>query len=275
MTCRVAATLPKAMKDMQKILSHVRSAVDKYRMIEPGDRIAVGISGGKDSLTMLCALAQMRHFYPVPYEIVAIQIDMGFHLLDGRDGVENTHDGIRRLCEEIDVPYVLEKTEIAKIIFDAREESNPCSLCAKMRRGALHKAAVAAGCNKLALGHHFDDAAETMMLNLFFEGRIGCFSPVTHLSRREIDVIRPMIHTEEKMIKSFAYKNALPVEESTCPADGNTQRAAMREYLKSFDKEHHYGLYRRLVGSLERAGIDGWKASEKEPHTANDEETDT
>ena len=246
------------MKDMQKILSHVRSAVDKYRMIEEGDKIAVGVSGGKDSLTMLCALAQMRHFYPVPYEIVAIQIDMGFHLLDGRDGVEPTHDGIRRLCEELGVEYVLEKTEIAKIIFDARQESNPCALCSRMRRGALHRAAVAAGCNKLALGHHFDDAAETMMLNLFFEGRIGCFSPVTHLSRREIDVIRPLIHTEEKIIKSFAYKNVLPVEESACPADGNTERAAMRDYLKSFDREHHYGLYRRLVGSLERAGIDGW-----------------
>ena len=185
---------------------------------------------------------------------------MGFHLSEKAGFPEEANYAeIAALCEKLNVPYIVKKSEIAKVIFDIRGESNPCALCAKMRRGILHDAVVEAGCNKLALGHHFDDAAETMMLNLFFEGRIGCFSPVTYLSRKDITVIRPLIHTKEKAIRSFAKHAELPVKKSSCPADGNTQRAYMKEYLKEFEKGHHKGLYERLVGALERGEVDGWK----------------
>ncbi|MBR6052966.1 MAG: tRNA 2-thiocytidine(32) synthetase TtcA, partial [Clostridia bacterium] len=156
---------------MQRILSFVRRAVDDYGMIRPGDKIAVGISGGKDSLTLLAALSALRRFYPARFDLVGITVDMGF------DGVDLSP--IEEFCRALDVPFFVEKTEIAKVIFDIRKESNPCSLCAKMRRGALHSRAKAEGCNKIALGHHFDDAVETFLLNLFHEGRLGCFSPVT------------------------------------------------------------------------------------------------
>lgn len=250
------------MEKSKKILSKLRSAVDKYQMIEDGDRIAVGISGGKDSLTLLCALSEMRSFYPKHYELVAVQIDMGFHNLAAHTCEKNEHESIRQLCEQLDVPYVCEETQIAPIIFDYKKEKNPCSLCAKMRRGALHNIAKANGCNKLALGHHFDDAAETLMLNLFFAGRYSSFSPVTYLSRKDITVIRPLIHTEESLIRSFVSANHLPVEISPCPADGNTERAEMKKLLHEFDRNHYYGLYRRLVGSLERSGTDGWKETD-------------
>ena len=258
---RPCAASRKTMKEqLKKILSRVRFAVDKYQMIEDGDRIAVGVSGGKDSLTLLWALAAMRSFYPHSYEVIAVQIDMGFHLSQkAGNPPEDSYPEIAALCEKLNVPYVLKKTEIAKVIFDIREESNPCALCAKMRRGSLHDAARENGCNKLALGHHFDDAAETMMLNLFFEGRIGCFSPVTYLSRKDITLIRPLVHTKEKSIRSFAKHAELPVKKSPCPADGNTQRAYMKEYLKEFETSHHKGLYERLVGALERGEVDGWK----------------
>ena len=153
------------MDGTKRILSFTRRAVDDYGMIDEGDRIAVGISGGKDSLALLETLAEMHRFYPKKYEIVAITVDMGF---DGSDFSE-----VAELCRRIGVKYIVEKTDIAKIIFDVRKESNPCSLCAKMRRGSLHAAAVKEGCNKIALGHHFDDAIETFMMNLFFEGRLG------------------------------------------------------------------------------------------------------
>ncbi len=245
------------MKEMQKLLSRVRYAVQKYDMIDDGDVVAVGVSGGKDSLSMLCALAEMRSFYPKKYDLVAVAVDMGFDKLASAPPKADYTD-IAELCGRLGVPFRVKETEIAKIIFEARKEDNPCSLCANMRRGVLHKESVAAGANKLALGHHFDDAVETLMLNLFFDGRFGSFSPVTELSRREITVIRPMIHVKEKDIKSFAAAAKLPVIESACPADGETERAKMKEYLASFDREHR-GLYRRLLGALERTGIDGWK----------------
>ena len=171
------------MSEMRRMLSYVRRAVDDYNMIEEGDRIAVGISGGKDSLTLLEVLSEMRIFYPKKYELVAITVDMGF---EGSDYSE-----VREFCNRLGIKYIVEKTDIAKIIFDIRKESNPCSLCAKMRRGSLHTAAVEAGCNKVALGHHFDDAVETFMMNLFFEGRLGCFSPKSYLSNRQLWLIRP------------------------------------------------------------------------------------
>lgn len=246
------------MKEMQKLLSRLRFAVDKYGMIENGDRIAVGVSGGKDSLALLCALAEMRAFYPKKYDLVALTADMGFSRAPSIRAPESDHAEIRELCRRLDVPYIVKQTEIARIVFDVRKEKNPCSLCAVMRRGALHDAAAAAGCNKLALGHHYEDAVITTMLNLFFEGRFSCFSPITTLSRKELTVIRPMIATHEKDIRSFVRRASLPVEKSPCPADGNTERARMKEYLGDFDHDHR-GLYARIIGALERGEIDGWK----------------
>lgn len=238
------------MDNIKRVLSFTRRAVDDYQMIRPGDRIAVGISGGKDSLTLLCALAELRRFYPKPFELVAITVDMGFaQPLD--------LSGVRELCERLDVPYHVVNTEIYKIIFEVRQESNPCSLCAKMRRGALHNAAKELGCNVVALGHHFDDVVDTFMLNLFFEGRIGCFQPVTYLSRRDITLIRPMIYMPEKDVRYFASHAALPVAKSTCPADGNTQRAEMQKLISSLERAYP-GLRYRIFGAIQRGEIDGF-----------------
>ena len=245
-------------KELQKILSRVRAAVERYEMIEDGDRIAVGISGGKDSLTMLCALAALKEFLPRKFELVGLQIDMGFDSSPSIAAPKNGHEEIRALCDSLGVPYHVKETEIAKVIFDIRKESNPCSLCARMRRGVLTDEAKALGCGKIALGHHYDDAAETLMLNLFYEGRIGCFRPVTYLSRSEMTVIRPMILTEERMIKSYVKKAALPVEVTPCPEDKHTEREEMKTLLHSLDRQHR-GIYRRIVGALERSGLDGWK----------------
>ena len=218
-------------------------------MIEPGDKIAVGVSAGKDSLTLLCAMAELRRFYPIPFELIAITIDMGFEGMD--------FEPIKKLCEELDVPYHVIPTEISKIIFDVRKEKNPCSLCAKMRRGALHNAAKELGCNVVALGHHFDDAVETFMLNLFFEGRIGCFSPVTYLSRVDLKMIRPMLYMPEKDVRYFASKASLPVVKSPCPADGNTQREEVKKLLADLDRKHD-GLRYRIFGAMQRGEIDGF-----------------
>ena len=239
------------MDEMKRILSYTRRAVDDYEMIHEGDKIAVGISAGKDSLTLLHALAGLRRFYPKRFELVAITVDMGF------EGMDFTP--IRELCEQLDVPYIIAKTEISRIIFDVRKEKNPCSLCAKMRRGALHNAAKEAGCNVVALGHHFDDVVETFMLNLFYEGRIGCFQPVTYLSRKDITVIRPMIYMPEKDIRYFANRVSLPVVKSTCPADGNTERESMKQLLHTLERENK-GLRYRIFGALQRGNIDGFKA---------------
>lgn len=245
------------MKEIQHILSRTRLAIEKYNMISDGDRIAVGVSGGKDSLTLLLSLSEIRKFLPRHFDICAIMVDMGFDKCETHRAPKNEHQGLRELCEKIGVPLIIKETELARVIFDVRRESNACSLCSRMRRGILHDAAKEAGCNKVALGHHFDDAAETFMLNLFFEGRIGCFSPVTMLSRKELVLIRPLILTEEKMIKSFVRRVPLPVEKSACPEDKNTEREYMKEYLFAFERKHR-GLYRRIVGALERGNIDGW-----------------
>ena len=245
------------MKNIQKILSRARLAIEKYNMIEDGDRIAVGVSGGKDSLVLLLALAEIKKFLPRSFDLVAITVDMGFHTCEKAPAPKNEHAEIRALCDSIGVPYIVKETELAHIIFDVRQESNPCSLCSRMRRGILHDAAKEAECNKIALGHHFDDAVETFMLNLFFEGRIGSFSPVTLLSKKELILIRPFVLTEEKEIKSFIKKVPLPVEISPCPEDKHTERENMKQLLGDFDHKHR-GLYRRILGALERSGIDGW-----------------
>ena len=246
---------------MKRILSFVRRAVDDYQMIEEGDRIAVGVSAGKDSLTLLYALAELRRFYPKRFELVAITIDMGFPNAD--------FTPVREFCERLDVPYHVFPSEIYKIIFEVRKEKNPCSLCAKMRRGALHNAAKSLGCNRVALGHHFDDAVETFMLNLFYEGRIGCFSPVTYLSRADLHLIRPMIYLPEKDVRYFAAHTELPVVKSSCPADGNTEREAMKQLLATLDREHK-GLRYRIFGAMQRGEIDGFKEPQKRMRPVDD-----
>lgn len=238
------------MQDTKRLHSYIRRGVDDYQMIEEGDKIAVGVSAGKDSLTLLCAMAELRRFYPKKFELIAITVDMGF---DGSDFSE-----IKKLCEELNVEYHIAPSQIAKIIFDIRKEKSPCSLCAKMRRGALHNAAKELGCTSVALGHHFDDAIETFMLNLFFEGRLGCFSPVSYLSRIGLKLIRPMIYMPEKDVRYFASKNDLPVVKSVCPADGNTEREEMKNLLNELDRKHK-GLRYRIFGAMQRGEIDGFK----------------
>ena len=238
------------MEHIKRVLSYVRRAVDDYNMIEEGDRIAVGVSAGKDSLTLLCALAELRRFYPRKFELGAITVDMGF---EGAD-----FSGIQKLCEELEVPYHVIPTQISTVIFDVRKEKNPCSLCAKMRRGALYGSAKSLGYGKVALGHHFDDVVETFMLNLFYEGRIGCFQPVTYLSNTDLHMIRPMIYMPEKDVRYFANKAELPVVKSPCPADGNTEREEMKQLLARLEKENK-GLRYRIFGAIQRGEIDGFR----------------
>ena len=251
------------MNEMKRLLSFTRRAADDYNMIEDGDKIAVGISGGKDSLTLLSALAAMRRFYPKRYSLVAITVDMGF---EGADYTE-----IEKFCRELEVEYRVVKTDIARIIFDVRKESNPCSLCAKMRRGALHAAATESGCNKVALGHHFDDAVETFMMNLFFEGRLGCFSPVTYLSNRKITLIRPLLYATEKDVEYFARRRTLPVLASLCPEDKNTERENTKKLLRELERANP-GLRHRIFHAICRAGIDGFKECGRYPDAGKIEE---
>ena len=240
------------MEGMKRVLSYVRRGVDDYQMIKEGDKIAVGVSAGKDSLALLCAMADLRRFYPQKFELCAITVDMGF---------EGTDFGpIKDLCDELEVEYHIVPTQISKIIFDVRKEKNPCSLCAKMRRGALYGYAKEIGCTSVALGHHFDDVVETFMLNLFYEGRLGCFQPVTYLSNTDIYLIRPMIYMPEKDVRYFASKNELPVVKSPCPADGNTERESMKQLLHGLEKDNK-GLRYRIFGALQRGEIDGFKMS--------------
>ena len=248
------------MENIKRVLSFTRRAVDDYEMIKAGDKIAVGISGGKDSLTLLCALAALRRFYPQPFELVAISVDMG---LEGMD-----FSPVAELCRRLEVPYHIVPTQISKIIFDVRKEKNPCALCAKMRRGALHSAAVELGCNKVALGHHFDDVVETFMLNLFFEGRLGCFSPVTYLSNRKIKLIRPMIYAQEKDVSYFARRQALPVVKSLCPEDHATERENMKLLLASLERENK-GVKHRIFHAICSGEIDGFKLSGRYPDAGN------
>ena len=244
------------MNEMKRLLSFVRRAVDDYGMIDEGDRIAVGISGGKDSLTLLCALAEMRRFYPKKYEIVAITVDMGF---EGSDFSE-----VAELCRRMNVEYRIVKTDIAKIIFDIRKEPNPCSLCAKMRRGSLHAEAQEANCNKVALGHHYDDAVETFMMNLFFEGRLGCFSPKSYLSNRKLTLIRPLLYATEKDVTYFVRKRPLPIIVSPCPEDHATERENMKQLLAELEKTNK-GVKHRIFNAMCKSNIDGFKDNGKYP----------
>ena len=244
------------MKGLKRLLSYARRAADDYHMIEEGDKIAVGVSAGKDSLSLLYALAELRRFYPKHFELTAVTVDMRFNDLEG-GGEASDFTPIAELCARLDVPYHVEPSNIAKIVFDIRKESNPCSLCAKLRRGMVNDTAKKLGCNKVALGHHFDDAVETFMLNLFYEGRLGCFSPVTYLDRTDITVIRPFIYAPEKDIRYFAASAELPVIESACPANRNTEREAMKKLLADIEFQNK-GLRHRIFGAMQKAGLDGF-----------------
>ncbi len=239
------------MKELEKLLSRVRRAAGHYGMIAAGDLVVVGLSGGKDSAALLYALAAMRRFYPVPYEVAGLSVDLGFPETDA------LFAPVADFCRELGVEYRIVKTEIAPVVFEARREKNPCSLCAKMRRGALTEAAQEMGGTKLALGHHLDDAAVTFMLSLLEDGRIGSFSPVTVYEDRGISVIRPLIYAREYEVRALVRAASLPVVKSPCPEDGNTARAEMRQLLKTLGQTRR-GLPEKLVGALERRGIDGW-----------------
>ncbi len=238
---------------MQMLMSHMRAAMQRYRMIEPNDVIAVGVSGGKDSLALLVALCNMRRFYPIPFTVKAITLDMQF------GGQPTDYSPIERLCDELGIEYIIKRTSLASVIFDERKEKNPCSLCAKMRRGMLHDTAKELGCNKLALGHHLDDAVVTFYMNLLDGGKIGCFAPVSYLSRKDLYLIRPMVFAYEKDVVKVANRLKLPVVKSCCPADGVTERQRVKELIDSLEKENGYSsLYQKTLGALQRAGIDGW-----------------
>lgn len=236
---------------MQKLLSYMRSACQQYEMIKDGDRIAVGVSGGKDSIALLAAMANLRKFYPEKFELIAITLDPRF---GGEDG---DYSEIEKLCEELEVEYIVKRTQLAEVIFDIRKESNPCSLCARMRRGALHDAAIASGCNKIALGHHLDDVAETFIMNLFNGGTLDCFMPVTYLSRKDLYMIRPMIFARESDCARVVRKANLPIIKSKCPADGTTERQEVKEFLDSLEKK--YGSVRhKILGAMQRKEINGY-----------------
>lgn len=237
---------------LQQLLSYTRKAIDDYGMIDEGDKIAIGISGGKDSLTLLCALNALKRFYPKNFEIFAVTVNLGFHNLD--------LNKIKILCDDLEVPYHIIETEIAKIVFEDRKETNPCSLCAKMRKGALNEKIKELGCNKVAYAHHKDDVVETMLLSLIFEGRFHSFSPKTYLDRMDLTVIRPLIYMNEMDVIGFVNKNNLPVAKSPCPVDGHTKREYAKDLLKQLTQENP-GVKERMFTAIVRSNMEGWPPS--------------
>ena len=236
---------------MNRITGLVRRCVEDYNMIADGETIAVGVSGGKDSLTLLCALASLRRYYPKRFSLHAVTIEMGF---EGED-----YSRVEKLCGELAVPYTLRRKDIAKIIFDDRKEKNPCSLCAKMRRGALHDLVTELGVKKLALAHHYDDAVETFLMSLLYEGRINCFQPVTYMERAGVTQIRPMLYVGEDTITGVAEKFILPVVRNPCPMNGFSKREEVKELLKSLAKSYP-DLKNKVFGAMQRLPLRGWEA---------------
>ena len=227
----------------------VRRAVDDYGMINEGDRVAVGVSGGKDSMLLLAALRQLQSYYPKRFELGAITIELGF------EGMDFTP--VKRFCEERGIEYTCVKTDIKEVVFDVRQEDNPCSLCAKMRRGALNNTLRERGMNKLALGHHFDDAVETFMMSLLFEGRLSCFQPVTYLERSGVTQIRPLIYAGEQRIANLAAALELPIVENPCPQDKTSKRYEIKQLLKSMCGEYP-DMKTKVFGAMQRLPLPGW-----------------
>ena len=235
---------------LQRVLSLVRKAADDYQMIAENDRIAVGISGGKDSLTLLYALKELQRFYPAHFDMIAITVDLGFQNLN--------LDGIQRFCEEFQVPYHIVHTEIADIVFRDRKEKNPCSLCAKMRKGALNNALKELSCNKIAYAHHKDDTVETLIMSLIYEGRLHTFAPVTYLDRAGLTVIRPLLYLQESEVIGFVNKYNLPVVKSPCPADGHTKREYIKQLLKQLNHENP-GVKERIFTAIQSGVLEEWR----------------
>lgn len=236
---------------MQKILGYLRRAVQEFDLIQDGDRIAVGISGGKDSLVLLRALRDFQRFGLVEYSLTAVTLDLQF------EGRQTDYSAVSELCDSLGIPYHILRTEIGRIVFESRKETHPCSLCAKMRRGALHDATKDLGCNKLALGHHNDDAIETFLMNLFIEGRIGCYAPKSYLSRKDITLIRPLSFAPEREIRRVAKQCIPEVVRSRCPVDGHTVRESMKDFIRVQEKTQS-GFKTRVFGAMRRANVDGW-----------------
>lgn len=234
---------------MQRMMGLMRRCIDDYRMIEPNDKIAVGVSGGKDSLTLLALLAALREYYPQPYDLTAITIDMG---LPGMDFAP-----VEDFCARLGVPYRRVSTQIGPIIFEYRKEKNPCSMCAKMRRGALNQALLEQGFHKVALGHHYDDAVETFLMSLLFEGRLSCFQPVTYLDRSGVTQIRPMLYLTESMIRNFAAEQQLPVVHNVCPSDKHTKRQEIKDLIVTLSATYP-DLKNRVFGAMQRLPLPEW-----------------
>ena len=243
--------------DKAKLLNEftgtVRRAVDDYSMIEAGDKVAVGVSGGKDSMLLLVALNHLRSYYPKPFELEAVTVELGF------EGMDFTP--VKELCASLGIPYACLKTDIKEVVFDVRQESNPCSLCAKMRRGAINSAITERGVTKLALGHHFDDAVETFMMSLLFEGRLSCFRPVTYLDRSGITQIRPLVYAGEQKIANVAAALELPVVENPCPQDKGSKRYEIKKLLKGLCEEYP-DMKSKIFGAMQRLPLEGWAPAE-------------
>lgn len=236
---------------MQRIMGLARKAITEYNMIQDGDRVAVGVSGGKDSVALTLALQRLRRFIGIDYQVAAITLDPCF------GGVECDYSPIAELFEQEGIEYVVKRTNIGRVVFDIREETNPCSLCAKMRRGALHDTAKELGCNKLALGHHKDDAVETFIMNLFDQGRLGCFSPVSYLSRKDLTVIRPLILAEEKEVRQAVRRENFPIIKSSCPVDGHTEREWAKQWVREMEHQKR-DIKSQIFGAMRRAHINDW-----------------
>lgn len=241
---------------LQRLLSYTRKAVDEYGLIDDGDKIAVGISGGKDSLTLLYALSELRKFYPKKFEVYALTVHLG---IEGMDFSE-----IRQLCDKLCVPYYIIETEINDIVFNIRKEANPCALCAKLRKGAFNNKALELGCNKIAYAHHREDVNETFMMSLIYEGRIHTFSPMSHLDRTNLTLIRPLLFVPEADVIGFAKKYKLPVVKNLCPADGVTKRQETKELIKQINSEAP-GFHTRLFSAIANGNMDDWP--ERTMHT--------
>lgn len=245
------------MASSRDLLAPLRAAVDTYALIEEGDRIAVGVSGGKDSVALLSLLASLRRFYPKAFSLTAITLDPAF------DG-EGDYTAIERLCEELDVPFLLQRTQL----WDAVQQhladgETPCSLCARLRRGTLHRVAKEAGCNKVALGHHQDDAAETVLMNLLSGATIGCFSPKSYLDRSDITLIRPMVFLTEQEIAAYVRREGLPTVASRCPVDGDTHRQRAKELIAQLS-ETYGDVSKKITDALQKGNISGWQVCKKE-----------
>ena len=240
-------------KALNEFTGTVRRAVDDYDMIQEGDRVAVGVSGGKDSMLLLLALNHLKSFYPKPFELSAVTIELGF------EGMDFTP--VKDMCAQLNIPYACLKTDIKEIVFDVRKEDNPCSLCAKMRRGALNDYLRQNGIGKLALGHHFDDAVETFMMSLLFEGRISCFRPVTYLDRSGITQIRPLIYCGEQKIANLAAQLNVPVVENPCPQDKASKRWEIKQMLKTMSADYP-DMKSKIFGAMQRQPLPGWQPKE-------------